>query len=388
MNRGSVAAVVSATAVLLGSSCATTPPAGANRDDAPMFHQVDLATAGEGAHTWRIPALEVLPEGTLIAAYDRRNDSAADLPGNIDVVVRFSNDQGRTWSAPQVVVDYDDGVGAGDPSLIVDRKTGRIFLFHAYAPPGVGFRSSGPGNADDSRTTLHADYSYSDNGGRTWQRRRITSAIKSPDWLGMFASSGTGIQLKNGRLLQQYAFRRADDSIWAVSAYSDDDGRSWRAGKPVGPLMDENKTVELADGRVMLNSRTASVKARLVAYSTDAGVTYSQPEVDEELVDPTNNAAILRYDANAPANNPRSHVLLFSNTASAAARERLTVRFSCDDGASWPGARVIEPGPAAYSTMVRLPDGTFGILYERANYRHITFARFNDAWLGVNCVGK
>jgi sialidase-1 len=57
-----------------------------------------------------------------------------------------------------------------------------------------------------------------------------------------------------------------------------------------------------------------------------------------------------------------------------------------DGGASWPGARVIEAGPAAYSTMVRLLDGTFGILYERANYRHITFARFNDAWLGVDCA--
>jgi hypothetical protein len=43
-------------------------------------------------------------------------------------------------------------VGAGDPSLVVDHETGRIFLFHAYGPKGIGFSNSGPGNADDSTT--------------------------------------------------------------------------------------------------------------------------------------------------------------------------------------------------------------------------------------------
>lgn len=276
-------------------------------------------------------------------------------------------------------------MGAGDPSLLVDRDTGRVFLFHAYGPKGIGFANSGPGNANDSTTTLHADYSYSDDGGRTWRHRRITEDVKDPSWLGMFASSGTGIQLSSGRLLQQYAYRAADGGIRAVSAYSDDHGATWRAGEPVGPLMDENKTVELADGRVMLNSRTASADTRLVAYSDDGGVTYGTPVPDDELIDPTNNAAVLRYDADAPRTAPRSHWLLFSNTASTTARRNLTVRMSCDDGQSWPIARVVEPGEAAYSTLARLNDGTFGLLYESGPYRTITFARFDDAWLGADC---
>ncbi|NJD11252.1 MAG: exo-alpha-sialidase [Gemmatimonadetes bacterium] len=351
----------------------------------PFIERVDLAVSGQGAHTWRIPALEVLKDGTIIAAYDRRNDSSRDLPGDIDVVARFSSDQGRTWSAPRVIADHSGGIGVGDPSLLVDRRTGRIFVFYAYAPPGIGFGSAGAGNADSSRTILHTDYSYSDDGGLTWRSRRITSAIKRPEWLGIFASSGTGIQLRSGRLLQQYAFRMADGSIWAVSAYSDDHGETWHAGTPVGPLMDENKTVELSAGRVLLNSRTASTRARLVALSTDGGSSYGPPVPDGRLIDPTNNAALLRYDAAAPRDSPRSRWLLFSNTASTTARERLTVRVSCDDGATWAWARVIEPGAAAYSTMVRLSDGTFGILYERDDYRYITFARFNAAWLGIDC---
>lgn len=370
------------------SPAAVPPPAdGAARaaSSGPLFESTVLATSGQGAHTYRIPALDTLPDGTLLAAYDRRNDSAADLPGNLDVMVRRSTDNGRTWTAPQAIADFDGGVGAGDPSMIVDRETGRVFVFYAYGPQGVGFFNSADGNANDAVNSLHADYAYSDDGGVTWTPRRITRDIKDPSWKGMFASSGTGIQLSTGRLVQQYAFRGADGGIRAVSAYSDDHGDTWKAGTPVGPLMDENKTVELADGRIMLNSRTSSAKTRLVAYSDDGGVTYSAPVPDDELIDPTNNAAILRYDATADASRPESHWLLFSNTASTTTRHNLTVRTSCNDGLTWPASRVVEAGGTAYSTMTRLADGTFGLLYESGPYQRITFARFDAAWLGADC---
>lgn len=363
------------------------PPAAAdstNAADQPLLERTDLATAGEGAPSWRIPALEVLEDGTLVAAYDRRNEGASDLPGNLDIMVRRSYDDGRTWTEPQAVVDYDGGVGAGDPSLLLDRETGRLFLFHAYAPAGVGFRNSSDGNANDSDTILHADYSYSDDGGRTWRTRRITEDIKDPAWFGIFASSGTGIQLSDGRLIQQYAFD-SGDGIYAVSVYSDDHGQTWQAGEPVGPGMDENKTVELADGRVMLNSRTPQGPYRLVAYSEDGGVTYSDPVPDTTLVDPTNNGAVLRYDADAPEGTPEAHRLLFTNTAHATSRQNLTVRMSCDDGGTWPVSRTLEAGAAGYSTVVALDDGEFGVLYERGGTQHITFARFNSAWLGQDC---
>ncbi|MFE2159381.1 exo-alpha-sialidase [Streptomyces lydicus] len=364
-------------------AAAPRPAAHRAADRSALFESTDLAVSGRGAHTYRIPALATLPDGALLAAYDRRNDSAADLPGNVDVMVRRSTDQGRTWSAPRAAVDYDGGVGAGDPSLLVDRTTGRVFLFHAYAPKGVGFGSAGAGNAPDSTGVLHTDYSSSDDGGRSWRHRRLTRDLKDPSWRGIFASSGAGSQLAGGRLLQQYAFRKADGSMWAASAYSDDHGASWHLGTPVGPRMDENKTVELADGRVLLNSRTSSVSRRLVAYSRDGGLTYSAPAVDDELIDPANNASLLRYDPAAPARLPRAHWLLFSNTASTGARENLTVRVSCDDGETWPLARTVTRGAAAYSTLTRLTDGTFGLLYESGPYRTITFARFDGAWLGV-----
>ncbi|MFB6836121.1 exo-alpha-sialidase [Streptomyces sp. NPDC056361] len=377
---------------LLGGapSTAAEPPstdtaAQATASPEPLFESTVLATSGQGAHTYRIPALDTLSDGTLLAAYDRRNDNSADLPGNLDVMVRRSTDNGRTWTTPQAIADFDGGIGAGDPSMVVDRETGRVFVFYAYGPKGIGFFNSGAGNANDATDSLHADYAYSDDGGVTWTTRRITQDIKDPSWKGMFASSGTGIQLSTGRLVQQYAFRKADGGIWAASAYSDDHGETWRMGSPVGPLMDENKTVELADGRIMLNSRTSSAKTRLVAYSDDGGITYSTPVPDDELIDPTNNAAILRYDATAGGRRPESHWLLFSNTASTTARHNLTVRMSCNDGLTWPTSKVVEAGGTAYSTMTRLADGTFGLLYESGPYQRITFARFDSAWLGADC---
>ncbi|MEZ5000892.1 MAG: sialidase family protein [Bacteroidales bacterium] len=55
--------------------------------------------------------------------------SCGDLKWNRDnIVIRRSSDNGETWSAIERVVDYPDGKSASDPSLIVDRVTGRSFF--------------------------------------------------------------------------------------------------------------------------------------------------------------------------------------------------------------------------------------------------------------------
>ena len=75
--------------------------------------------------------------------------------------------------------------------------------------------------------------------------------------------------------------------------------------------------------------------------------------------------------------------LLFANPASKK-RERLTVRFSSDDGKTWPTARVLHDGPAAYSCLTMLPDGSIGCLYEcgdKTPYETVTFARMTRQWL-------
>lgn len=162
----------------------------------------------------------------------------------------------------------------------------------------------------------------------------------------MFAASGEGIQVRQGvyegRLIQQYAVR-IDGADYAASAYSDDHGETWKMGNPVGPGGGENKTVELSDGRIMLNNR--SKPYRTIAYSIDGGVNYTPFTQDTQLTDPADNASVMRYNADALASDPQSSWLLFSNTEDASARRNLTVKMSCDNGRTWPIRKVVDPAP-------------------------------------------
>ncbi|MFF7329844.1 exo-alpha-sialidase [Streptomyces sp. NPDC008150] len=349
----------------------------------------DIATAGAGSPYYRIPALARTTAGTLLAVYDAR-PNLSDLPSNISLVGRRSTDGGRTWRAQRVVRHDPAPNGYGDPSLLVDRETGRVHLFYA-ASVNRGFFGSATGIDESSPDVFQADHSYSDDDGLTWRHERLTARIKNPAWSGVLASSGQGVQLRHGphrgRLVQQYAIRSGGGN-YAVSVYSDDHGATWRTGTPVGPGADENKTVELSDGRLMLNSRSAPY--RKVAYSSDGGATYTPLRQDTELPDPANNGSVVRLAPDVGASERRSSWLLFSNTASST-RSNLTVRLSCDNGRNWPVRRTVEAGSSAYSTLAPLDAGTgrdprVGLLWERDKYRHITYSSFGLQWLGGVCA--
>jgi sialidase-1 len=358
----------------------TFDSATAQRTNSPLIAQTDLFQQGAGGvHTYRIPALAVTKKGTLLAVADARHESGADLPGVIDLVMRRSLDLGKTWEPIRVIHNPPGRAGAGDPSLLVDRRTGRVFCFYAYGPPGVGFFHSAPCNAA-ADNCLHAQFIYSDDDGRTWSEPvDITAQIKAPEWDALFASSGHGIQTRNGRLLQPYVMRRGKET-WTANAYSDDSGKTWRMGQPAGMNVNESKVIEMPDGTVRQNIRhnndTDEKRVRFVATSRDGGVTFGPMQPLPNLLDPWVNADILCYDARK--------AILFSHPADAKQRVRLTVRASFDQAQTWPLARVVHEGPAAYSTMAVLPDGTIGLLYERGDkspYEKITFSRFNLEWL-------
>ena len=295
----------------------------------------------------------------------------ADVPSHIRLVMRRSRDGGRNWDALRVVRADTAPLGFGDPSLLVDRVTGRVFLFHA-ASVRQGFFGGATGTRDDDPEVLHADVSWSDDDGATWSHRRLTSRIKAPIWGGFFASSGAGVQLRRGRLLQPFVIRK-DGATWAAVLRSDDHGEQWTMGALVGPGLDEFEVAELSDGTVMLNSRAKP--HRLVATSVDGGVTFTEPRPDRTLLDPANNASLVRVDPLAPDGSARARQLLFSNTADTSRRANLTLRLSCDDGATWRSSHVLAPGASAYSTLAMLPGDDVGVLYEHGAYEGITFAR-------------
>jgi sialidase-1 len=117
---------------------------------------------------------------------------------------------------------------------------------------------------------------------------------------------------------------------------------------------------------------------RAVAYSSDGGLNWTDFGDAPELVEPVCQGSFLRYSLAGPGGRNR---LLFCNPADTKQRIRLTVRLSYDEAKSWPVAKTIYEGSSAYCCLTVLPDGTIGCLFERDDYRKITFARFSLAWL-------
>ncbi|WP_264030960.1 sialidase family protein [Cellulosimicrobium sp. SH8] len=405
LRRPARRALTLATALALGVGGAVVPvtTAAAHHTTLAPDHDLAPATGGPGTYTeqqlatngqggfpnYRIPALTVAPNGDVLASYDGR-PTAADSPGPNSILQRRSTDAGATWGPQEVVAAGKPTApieGYSDPSYVVDRETGTVFSFHVKSYD-QGFGGSQPGVDPTARNVIHANVSASTDDGRTWTHRTITADVTADlGWRSRFAASGQGIQLRYGeqagRLVQQYTIINGSGQFQAVSVYSDDHGATWQVGTPVGTGMDENKTVELSDGRVMLNSRDSARSGfRKVAYSTDGGVTYGPVTLDRDLPDPTNNAAIVRAYPNAPQGSAEAKVLLFSNAASQSGRVNGTVRVSYDDGETWPVARVFQPGGMAYSTLATLPDGTVGLLYEPdGGGGGIRFAKLDHDWL-------
>ncbi|WP_165831689.1 exo-alpha-sialidase [Brachybacterium endophyticum] len=352
------------------------------------FLTEDLATGGDGVFpNYRIPALVQLNNGDILAAYDGR-PTGTDSPGPNSVLQRRSTDGGVTWGEQTVIEQGKEGEekeGYSDPSYVYDRITGTLFNFHVFSKD-TGFFDSGYGNDDADRRVQSTTVSVSTDDGRTWTSKRLTKVTKPEDVRGMFATSGAGIQLTRGRhrgrLVQQYIGQWRDESFRSYSVYSDDHGRTWTMGEPVGIAMDENKVVELSDGTLMLNSRIhAGGTARFVALSRDGGESWSEPVLDATLTDPRNNASVIAMNPGARKRSAKAKELLFSNSNSANERVNGSIRYSYDDGETWPVVKSYQAGDHAYSQLAALEDGTFGVLFEGEDSNQIVFGRFDRAWL-------
>lgn len=326
--------------------------------------------AGQGGyHTYRIPSVIVTPKGTLLAFCEGRKAGRGDA-GDIDLLLKRSSDGGKTWGEARVVWD-DAGNTCGNPCPVVDAKTGTVWLLMTHNL-GKDTEAKIVGGTSTGSRTVWATKSTDD--GLSWAKPvEITKDVKKPGWTWYATGPGVGIQLKSGRLLIPCDSKSAGGKVRASHViFSDDGGTSWKLGGVAGPGCNECQAVELADGSVLLNMRSvAGNKRRLVAVSKDGGATFSKPVEDPALIEPVCQASILRL----PGENGG---ILFSNPASTT-REKLTVRLSRDEGKTWPAAKVLHPGPAAYSCLTVLPDGTIGCLYERGRkqpYEEITFARF------------
>jgi len=378
--KPSSSVLVAVLAFLLGDAGAHAFASPADRLD-----PVDVFVSGAGGYdTYRIPAVVSTKAGTVLAFCEGRKRSASDT-GDIDLVLKRSNDGGRTWSAPIVV--WDDGTNTcGNPCPVVDRETGTIWLLLTW---NRGDDAESRIIAQTSRDTRRVFVVHSTDDGLTWTKpAEITGDAKATHWTWYATGPGAGIQIERGphrgRLLIPCDHIEAGTKrYYSHVILSDDHGTTWKlGGSSPQDQVNECEVVELTNDRLMLNMRNydRAQRTRQTAVSPDGGLTWTDQRHAPELVEPICQASIRRFswpEAGKPG------VLLFSNPASTK-RERMTIRLSRDEAKTWPISRMIWAGPAAYSCLVVLPGRAVGCLYEsgeKSPYEKIVLARFPLSWL-------
>ena len=311
---------------------------------------------------YRIPSLVTTTNGTLIAAIDERNNSCGDLKWNrdINIVIRKSFDDGKTWTKIEKIVDYPLGRSASDPSMIVDKKTNEIFLFFNYM------------DLDNAKDIYRLMVIQSSDNGENWSEPiEITNNIIKKGWEKdfMFITSGRGIQTKDGTLLHCLVNLNKGTHVFG----SKDHGKSWfLIDTPFSPG-DESKIVELSNGNWLVNSRVNSNDSRYSHISKDNGQTWATYK-NKDLQDPGCNASLVKYD----------ELLLLTNVFDSKYRKNLSLSISEDQGRTWAKNQTIYTGESAYSSMTKLKNGDIGVFFEKDNYTKNVFVRIPKSWLTKN----
>ena len=357
----------------------------------PEFADVFLAGT-DGYPSIRIPSVVVSKRGTVLAFAEGRaapTDQAAN-----DIILKRSADGGKTWGPLELVAD-DGPHSLNNPTAVVERESGRVYLMYQRIPAHLKEASQGIETGYDGTNVYRNLLLWSEDDGATWTRPLdVTRATKRPTRATTIASGpGIGIQLNRGPHRGRLIIPFNEGPYWQwnnFAVFSDDGGRTWSCGENVPGAfvpdaklgqrsqINEAQMVELSDGSVRLNSRSfAGAKLRKTSVSKDGGVTWSPVEDVAALRDPSCNASVLRYSFDDAGG---CGLILYGGPDSAK-RDTGTVHLSRDDGVGWPVKRVLWPGSFAYSVLTKLTDGTVGCLFETDGAHRIVFARFTMAWL-------
>lgn len=352
----------------------------------------------EGHKSYRIPAIVSLPNGTLLAFCEGRVHGAGDF-GDINIVMKRSNDKGRTWSSLQTIVDTDS-LQAGNPAPVVDLydpayPAGRIFLFYNTGNNHEGEVRKGKGLRE-------VWYKTSTDGGLSWSNPvNITTQTHRPkqpqvnaaynftqDWRSYANTPGHAMQFVTGKYKGRI-FIAANHSAGnpqpgfmdykAHGFYTDDHGKTFHLSETVNlPGSNESMATEISNGRLMMNSRNqkGDIKARIVSISSNGGQRWDTTYFDNTLIDPVNQGSILTIGKK----NGKA-IVAFCNVADTKRRDNLTLRISYDDGITWNKNIVVDKSGdnkkndfTAYSDLVKISKNKIGVLYERDGYSQIVFS--------------
>lgn len=368
---------------------------------------------------YRIPALVMLNDGSLIAFADRRwgkgdvgiydtniNNCEIDIVGE---TMSYSDGAYGAWTTTyaghtasvQAIVEGDNNTsgfdrGHGDASVVVDRESGDVLMMCASGDISY--------SASTRSTPIRVGRYYGRNNGTAWSGDDITTSVYdiNTSLTKAFFSSGRmcqSTQIKVGSHYRVYA--GLVTNLGTIVLYSDDFGGTWsQLGSVAYSGGDEAKVEELPDGSVLLSAKvpntTSGNKGRAInifKYSStptastpaagtwetavlscgsgaDDGGLYSPPCNGEMLVvqakDKSGNDVYVvlhslptNYYDYYGSNNDRANLSIYWKAFASAAD--MTVPANYQTG--WTRYQVSST-TSAYSSMVLGADDKVKILYE------------------------
>ncbi|TXJ42932.1 exo-alpha-sialidase [Brachyspira aalborgi] len=359
-------------------------------------NKVEVFPRQSGKNYYRIPTLIQLTNGDLLAFADKRIGGIGDVPKSpIETVYKKSTNNGKTWSKETRISppSTSTNLSYGDGAYCVDRKTGNIICL---VIGDQGFMQSTPNSPIRTRLIIGR------NNGSTWDDPiDITDKIygancKDPvrkTWYGVFAASGNGVQLRNGRMLFVLNVRESENPfIRNYVMYSDDGGDTWNVSKNAPQSSsggDEAKIVELNDGSLIMAIRPKDIYQRRLAKSTDNGETWGPAEHRKDLPSSASNGDIIYYTSTLNGFDKNRIITMFDSrpwkVGGGSPPGDPVLYWSYDEGKTWKG-RQMYSGNAGYSSLAILKDGSIGILAEIGGSWNgpIYFMRVNMKYLTSN----
>jgi len=315
--------------------------------------------------------IERTPRGRLWACWVAGGDSPKAF-----FVLATSDDDGKTWSKPRVVVDTHAGTLPVQRSTLVGNlwtdPTGRLWLFFDQSidmfDGRAGVWATICENPDEDKPVWSAPR-------RLWHGVMLNkpTVLASGEWLlPLSLDQRGGFGPFKGLFTELDPLRGAN--VWA----STDNGKTFeRRGAAMLPNPDwhEHMLIERRDKSLWMLGRTA--KGIVESTSTDGGRTWSEAKEPAGIKQP-NARFFLRRLASGK-------ILLVKHGDRIDAHEgrvQLSAWLSDDDGKTWTGGLILdERKGVSYPDGFQAPDGTIYISYDRnrATDGEILLAKFTEA---------